>query len=202
MELAQRLGYSYVDTGAMYRAVALAALLAGIAGEDAVALARLAESVTIEEVWQENGILRVFLNRRDVTEEIRRPEVSRFVSAVAQVPGVREQLTAKQRRMAVGGRVVVEGRDIGTVVLPDAEKKFFLTATVEERAWRRFLEMTRQGYAVTLEEQIREIVARDTQDATRTVAPLVPAPDAVVIDTTGKSPEQVVEELTAMIRGG
>lgn len=202
-KLAGLLGYDYIDTGAMYRAVALAALSAGIPGDDEEALTRLAESLTIEQVWRQDGTtLKVFLNGRDVTREIRTPEVSRFVSVIAQVPGVRQQLTAKQRAMAASGRVVMEGRDIGTVVLPDAEKKFFLTASVEERARRRFLEITGQGYDATLEEQIREIAARDARDESRAVAPLMPAPDAVVIDTTGKSPDQVVAEMAALVRGG
>lgn len=201
-KLAQLLGYRYVDTGAMYRAVALAALESRIPLEDEEALVRLVQGLKIEQVWDTDGTHKVLLNDRDVTREIRAPAVSRVVSLVARIPGVRQELSARQRALAAHGRVVMEGRDIGTVVLPDAERKFFLTATVEERARRRFQELTRQGYDLTLEEQIKEIATRDAWDESRAVAPLTPAPDAVVIDTTGKTPDAVISEILTVVRGG
>ncbi|MEW6448108.1 MAG: (d)CMP kinase [Bacillota bacterium] len=201
-EVARRLGYAYIDTGAMYRAVALAALEAGIPAEDVEALSNLTRCVEISLHQGEDGSNRVYLNGRDVSREIRYPEVSRFVSQVAEVPGVRRYLTEKQRSLAASGRVVMEGRDIGTVVLPDAEKKFFITATVEERAKRRYNEAANEGHNISLEEQMKEIISRDERDASRGVAPLLRAPDAVMIDTTGKSPGQVVEMVLALVRGG
>lgn len=201
-KLARRLGYSYIDTGAMYRAVTLEAVLSKVPVEDTKALARLAKELEIEFCQGSNQETLVFANGRDVSEEIRTPEVSRLVSLVAKVPEVRKYLTEKQRALAAPGKVVVEGRDIGTVVLPGAEKKFFLTAAVEERARRRFLENKNKGYNISLQEYINEITSRDIQDASRNVAPLIPAPDAVVIDTTGKSPDQVVEILLKAVREG
>ncbi|HIE13274.1 MAG TPA: (d)CMP kinase [Desulfotomaculum sp.] len=201
-EVARRLGYAYIDTGAMYRAVALAALRAGIPAWDVEALSNLSGSVEIRLGSGEDGSTRVYLDGQDVSREIRAPEVSRFVSRVAEVPGVRRHLTEKQRRLAASGRVVMEGRDIGTVVLPDAERKFFITATVEERARRRYAEAAGEGYSISYEEQINEIMRRDSRDASRGVAPLIQAPDAVVIDTTGKSPGQVAETILSLVRGG
>lgn len=201
-EVARRLGYAYIDTGAMYRAVALAALRAGIPAQDVEALSNLAENAPISLGWGEDGSTRVYLDGQDVSREIRAPKVSRFVSKVAEVPGVRRHLTEKQRRLAASGRVVMEGRDIGTVVLPDAERKFFLTATVEERARRRYAEAAGEGHNISFEEQIREIMSRDDRDASRGVAPLIQAPDAVMIDTTGKRSEQVVEMILALVHGG
>ncbi|MEW6172427.1 MAG: (d)CMP kinase [Bacillota bacterium] len=201
-KLARNLRCKYVDTGAMYRAVAYAALNAAVPPEDTGSLSRLAETLNFGFCLTENEETRVYVNGRDASREIRSPEVSRFVSLVAKVPGVRKHLTDKQRTMAVSGGVVMEGRDIGTVVLPDAEYKFFITATVEERARRRFLEASNQGHRITPVEQLQEIESRDKQDSSREIAPLVPAPDAIVIDTTGKSPEQVVEMILAFVRGG
>lgn len=201
-EVARRLGYAYIDTGAMYRAVALAALQAGIPAGDTEALSDLAQNLEISLGCGEDGSTRVYLNGRDVSREIRTPEVSRFVSRVAEVPGVRLYLTEKQRSLAASGRVVMEGRDIGTVVLPDADRKFYLTATVQERARRRYAEAAGQGHNISLEEQINDILSRDERDASRGVAPLLQAPDAVMIDTTGKSPVQVVEIILALVHGG
>jgi len=201
-KIAERLGMAYVDTGAMYRAVALAALREGISCDDAEGLARLAEKLEIGFGRGRGGETTIFLDGQEVSREIRTPAVSRFVSLVARVPAVRRHLTEKQQQMAASGRVVMEGRDIGTVVLPDAEKKFFLTATVEERAKRRFLEAANNGYGITLEDQVKEIVNRDACDAQREVAPLAPAPDAVIIDTTGKSPDEVVAVILALVQGG
>jgi cytidylate kinase len=201
-KVAGLLGFDYVDTGAMYRAVTLAALTSNVSIYDAAALARLAEELDIRFERGGNEEILVIANGRDVTREIRSPEVSRCVSLVAQVPGVRRRLTDKQRSLAASGQVVMDGRDIGTVVLPKAETKLFLTATVEERARRRFRETLEQGYSIPLQDHINEIRNRDILDASREIAPLVPAADAVVIDTTGKDPDQVVELILALVRGG
>ncbi|MEW6183665.1 MAG: (d)CMP kinase [Bacillota bacterium] len=201
-KLARHLGYKYVDTGAMYRAVAYAALKAAVNPEDTESLSRLAETMNFGFCLTENEENKIYVNGYDASREIRSPEISRTVSLVAKVPGVRKHLTAKQRTMALSGGVVMEGRDIGTVVLPNAEYKFFITATVEERARRRFLEASTQGHKITPAEQLQEIESRDTQDSSREIAPLVPAPDAMVIDTTGKNPEEVVEMIFALVRGG
>jgi cytidylate kinase len=201
-KLAERLGLTHVDTGAMYRAVALAAIKAGISCEDEENLARLVQTLQIGFSRSEDGETAVCLGGQEVSREIRTPEVSRCVSLVARVPAVRRFLTEIQRQLAAGSGVVMEGRDIGTVVLPDAEKKFFLTASVEERARRRFLETARDGHQITLADQINEIVRRDTFDTQRKVAPLIPAPDAVVIDTTERSPDEVVALILAQVQGG
>jgi cytidylate kinase len=200
-KLAEHLGFNYVDTGAMYRTVALFAMLMEIPVDDTKRLARLAKELDISFRQDSKQETVIVANGRDVSRDIRTLEVSRLVSAVAKVPEVRKYLTERQRALAAAGSVVMEGRDIGTVVLPDAEKKFFLTAAVEERARRRFLE-SEKGYNLSLQEHIDEIRSRDIQDATRNVAPLVPAPDAVVVDTTGRSPDQVVEILLKAVLGG
>lgn len=198
--VARKMGYRYVDTGAMYRALTLFALREGIPCDDADRVAKLAARADI--VMNGDGpVPSVILNGEDVSDAIRQPEVSRHVSLVARIPAVREQLTELQRQMAAAGRVVMEGRDIGTVVLPHAEHKFFVTASPEERARRRQREMAAAGQEVDLETLAREIARRDFIDSTREVAPLKPAPDALVIDTTGLTIEQVVERIVREVRG-
>lgn len=197
--VARRLGLLYVDTGAMYRAVTLAALRAGIDVEDEGALAALAADIRIELVPDEDGAARVYLNGEDVTAAIRSPEVSRRVSAVARAAGVREELVRRQKSMAAAGGVVMEGRDIGTVVLPGATAKFFLTAREDIRAYRRYREMRVRGYPATLEEVCSEIRERDRIDSSREVGPLVCPPDAFVLDTTAMTPEEVVEAIVARV---
>jgi cytidylate kinase len=197
--VARRLGLLYVDTGAMYRAVTLAALRAGIDVEDEGALAALAADLRIELVPGEDGAARVYLDGEDVTVAIRSPEVSRRVSAVARAAGVREELVRRQKSLAAAGGVVMEGRDIGTVVLPSATAKFFLTAREDVRAYRRYREMRGRGYAATLEEVCFEIRERDRLDSSREVGPLVCPPDAFVLDTTAMTPEEVVEAIVARV---
>jgi cytidylate kinase len=197
--VARRLGLLYVDTGAMYRAVTLAALRAGIDVEDEGALAALAADIRIELVPAEDGAARVYLDGEDVTAAIRSPEVSRHVSAVARAAGVREELVRRQKSMAAGGGVVMEGRDIGTVVLPRATAKFFLTAREDVRAYRRYREMRGRGYPATLEEVCSEIRERDRIDSSREVGPLMCPPDAFILDTTAMTPEEVVEAIVARV---
>ncbi len=191
--LAKKLGFLYIDTGAMYRAVALKALREGIDLEDWAGLARMSDVVSVSLEVRADENLKVFLNGEDVTEEIRSPDVSRIVSLVAGVPEIRKRLVKLQRSMAEKGGVVMEGRDIGTVVLPDAKVKIFLTATPEERARRRMKELAAKGYFLDRHQLEKEILDRDYLDATRKNGPLTQAPDAVVIDCSSLPVEQVVK---------
>lgn len=197
--MARRLNYIYVDTGAMYRAVALKCLRDGI---DIFAAHDVAKAVHDIEIRLEQGEerLQVFLDGENVTEEIRSPAVGGAVSTVSAVPAVREALVAMQRKMAARGGVVMDGRDIGTVVLPNAEVKVFLTASIEERARRRHLELESKGVRATADEVLREIKGRDERDSTREISPLKMAADAVLIDTTGKSVDHVVAEILDLFR--
>lgn len=197
--VARSLGYLYIDTGAMYRAITLAVLQAGIRPDDQAAVERIAADVTIELSPSPTGN-RVLLDGEDVTEPIRTPEVSDAVSLVAAVPGVRRHMLAKQRQLAARGAVVMDGRDIGTVVLPDADVKLFLTASAAARAERRWRELQAAGHRETLDAIRRNIEARDRLDATRSVAPLRKAPDAIEIDTTQKTVDDVVAEVLTLIR--
>ena len=189
--VAQMLGYVYVDTGAMYRALALKALRRGLAfdgnDENLVSLAR----ETRIDLRAEDGTQRVFLDHQDVTAAIRTPEVSQAASKIAVNPGVRHVLVAEQRRAGEQGGVVMEGRDIGSVVFPDAELKIFLTASPETRAERRWREHQQKGDAIDLQRTLEEIRERDRRDQGRTTSPLVRAPDAVVVDSTAMEPEEV-----------
>jgi CMP/dCMP kinase len=193
--LARRLGFEFLDTGAMYRAVSLAALRAGVDGSDEPALARLVGRTRIE---MPPG--RVLLDGEDVSELIRTPEVTRGSSVVAAVPAVRRRLVEVQRAIAAGRDMVCEGRDQGTVAFPDAGCKFFLTADPEERLRRRQKEMAARGEVVDVEALRRALEERDRRDAARDVAPMHPADDAVVLDTTGLTPEQVVDTLEQEVR--
>ncbi|HPZ43016.1 MAG TPA: (d)CMP kinase [Bacillota bacterium] len=197
--VAKELGFLYIDTGAMYRAVTLQALREGIDLNDWEAVERVAASASIELVPGGNSMLRVLLNGEDVTQEIRSPEVSRNVSLVARVPAVRKRLVELQRSMACRGGVVMEGRDIGTVVLPDAQVKIFLTASPGERARRRREELLQQGANVDLRQVEEEILTRDKIDTQRDTAPLKPALDAEVIDSSTIPAEQVVKMILARV---
>lgn len=194
--VAKRLGFSYIDTGAMYRAVTLQAMREGINWDDDGALTALAERVNIGLLTGRDGELQVLLDNVDVTEAIRNQEVNRNVSLVARAPGVRKRLAGLQRVMAVNGGVVMEGRDIGTAVLPQAEYKFFLTASPEERAKRRLKDLLAKGYQLDQQQVIKEIRERDRIDSEREVDPLKPAPGAIVIDSSLLSAEQVVNVIT------
>jgi cytidylate kinase len=195
--LAGRLGFVYIDSGAMYRAVGLWALRAGIPLDDADRLAALAREASIE---LEPGGAAVRLNGEDVTEAIRTPEVSQAASRVSTVGGVRRAMVEQQRAMARRASVVMEGRDIGTVVFPDAAVKIFLDADPAERASRRVKELSDKGEAVDPADMARQIQERDSRDRGRAEAPLVQAPDAVYVDSTGLTIEQVEERLLKLIR--
>jgi cytidylate kinase len=198
--VATRLGFEYLDTGAMYRAVAAEALRRGITTDDAGALTALAESVTITFEHEGGSALptRVFADGRDVTAEIRTPAVDTAVSPVSAVPGVRKAMVRVQRDLAARGDCVVEGRDIGTVVFPGAEIKIFLSASAVERARRRTGDMERLGHDLTEQAVLERLERRDTADSTRDASPLAVADDAVELDTTGLSVEQVVERIATM----
>ena len=194
-QLARRLGYRLLDTGAIYRAVALAAHRRGIPWTDADACAAVARDLDIrfDFVGDKNH---VFLAGEDVSAAIRTPETSQGASQVSAHPPVRAALLELQRRLGSGGGVVVEGRDTGTVVFPSADAKFFLTATEEERARRRVAEL---GPAADYEKTLREIRERDQRDASRDVAPMRPADDAVRVDSSTQTIEQVVENLAGVV---
>lgn len=195
--LAERLGYLYIDTGAMYRAVALKARKAGIAFSDERALASLCGSIEIGFCRDERG-LRVLCNGEDVTDAIRKPYMSLLASEVSRVRAVRESLIEIQRNLGQRGGVVLEGRDIGTVVFPKADLKFFLEADVRVRGRRRYEQLKAMGEDADLDDTIREIERRDAQDRTRSLAPLRRADDALLIDTTDLSVDQVVERMVAV----
>jgi len=198
-QVAEALGYLYIDTGAMYRALTLAVLRAGVAVDDAAAVAAVVDTARVDLEPGPRGN-RVLLNGEDVTAAIRLPEVSAAVSQVAAVPAVRERLVALQRHLAQGGGVVMDGRDIGTVVLPQADVKVFLTASLEERARRRWLETRACGHGQDLEAVRKNLEERDRLDSSRAVAPLRVADDAVIIDTTGRPVERVVAQVLRLCR--
>lgn len=201
--VARELGLLYVDTGAMYRAITVRALRSGSDLTDAEAVTRLAEASEVRLVapQEEGGQLVVLLNGEDVTSDIRRPEVNRAVSLVAKIPGVRAELVRMQRQLAEEGGVVMDGRDIGTVVLPEADFKFFLTADLAERARRRARDLEAQGFDHSLGAVTDEVARRDRIDSEREASPLRRAEDAVLLDSTALTVEQVVEAILAAVRG-
>ena len=194
--LARKLNLLYIDTGSMYRAVALAALEDDIDPHDELALAALAADADIDLSGDPDS-LRVTLAGRDVSEAIRTEAVTRLASIVSTVPAVRRALVERQRKLGKRG-AILNGRDIGTVVFPDADVKFFLTAVAEERAQRRFNEL--QTPELTLEETLTEINERDRRDTTRADSPLAVAADATVIDSTGQSIDQVFAEMMRIVQ--
>jgi cytidylate kinase len=200
--LADWLGYLYFDTGVMYRAVTWAAHHKGVCIDDEAAVTRLAESIDIDvrPPSQEDGrAYDVMADGWDITWEIRRPEVDDGVSPVAAYPGVRKALTAQQRRIGLRGKVIMVGRDIGTVVLPDADLKIYLEASVEERARRRYNEILDRGGQASLEAIRNNLLERDRIDSTREVAPLRPAPDAIILDSDRLDQNQVLEAVKNMV---
>ncbi len=189
--VAARLGYTYIDTGAMYRAVALKVLQSG---------EPLSESLVGNVDISLDEAARVFLDGREVTKEIRTPEIGLGASDVAKVAYVRKKLTQLQRDMAAHGKVIMDGRDIGTQVLPNADLKIFLTASVEERARRRLDELTAKGLQADFANVVKEISLRDKQDTEREIAPLAQADDAVLLDSTSLTIEQVVAEILRLAK--
>jgi len=198
--VAEMMGYVYIDTGAMYRALALKALRRGISLDASEALVELARETRID-LRAESGSQSVYLDCEDVTAAIRTPEVSQAASKVAVVGGVRHVLVAEQRRAGEKGGVVMEGRDIGSVVFPDAGLKIFLTASPEVRAERRWREHQQKGDAIDLARTLEEIHERDRRDRERSTSPLVRAPDAVVVDSTAMEPEEVARLVVMLAKG-
>lgn len=197
--LARALGYTNIDTGAMYRSVALEACRRGIDPGDSAALARLCEELHIDFDRADGGE-RVLLNGEDVSVAIRTPEVSLLTSQVSACPAVRQAMVRLQRQMGERGGVVLEGRDIGTVVFPHAEAKFFLVASARERGRRRYEELKARGLEVDLEQTIAEVEARDAADSVREHAPLVQAKDAIAIDSTAMTIDHVLAEMLRVVK--
>ena len=195
--LADRLGYRYIDTGALYRAVALAVKTRGIDPQNDAELKQLCKGLELDFVLNENG-LRLISNGQDISERIRTPEITMLASAVSARPVVREYLLDLQKDMGSDKAAVFEGRDMGTVVFPAADVKFFLNASTRKRAERRYDELKSKSDQ-TLDEVERDIQQRDQNDSTREIAPLKPAPDAIIIDSTDMTVEQVVERMVAHI---
>lgn len=199
-DVAAALGYTYIDSGAMYRAVAYRALTAGLqVGRDDAAIGALAGRLRFE-FREDSGEQRLYVDGEDVSEVIRTPEVGNLSSPVSAIPRVREHQLATQRGMAAGGGVIMEGRDIGTVVLPAAEVKVFLTASPEERARRRRDQLARRGITQDLGQILADINARDLQDSTRAVAPLKKADDALEIVSDDLTKAQVVARICEVVR--
>ena len=198
---AARLGYLYIDTGALYRAVGLAVLRAGKSPDCEGDVAACLPEIMLE-LGHEKGVQQVCLNGENVSQDIRAPEVSVAASKVSAFPQVRAFLLDRQRDIAKRNNVIMDGRDIGTVVLPDADVKIFLTASPEERARRRYEELLEKGRQADYETVFREVVERDYQDSHRSAAPLKQAEDAVLADTTGFPLERSVELVTRLIEEG
>ncbi len=197
--LANRLGLFYLDTGAMYRAVALQAKRTGTGPEDAKGLAELCSEMDLR--FERMDVeLRLFIGQEDVSLAIRTPEMDLLSSRISGVPQVRAAMTMLQQRMGRDGGLVAEGRDMGTVVFPEARHKFFITASPEVRAERRALERLARGERITREEVERELRLRDDQDSRRAIAPLIRAEDATLIDTTTLNPGQVVEVILGHVQ--
>ncbi len=195
---AEKLGYAYIDTGAMYRSVAWRFLQTGAAFDEAF-ISKLACTMVID-FKPEAKLNRVFVDGTEVTEAIRTPEVTAIVSRVAAIGAVREAMVEQQRRMGTVGGVLMDGRDIGTVVFPDAQLKIFLTASVEERARRRYKEMQQKGQQVELAQLAADIAARDKADSERAIGPLRQAEDAILLDTSDMDISQVTEKILQLVQ--
>lgn len=199
--LAEALGYLYVDTGAIYRTLGLFAQQNSVEPTDAVGVTALLSRVNIELRHGDDGYQHMYLDGADVTADIRRPEISRFASAVSAIPAVRAFLLNMQRDLAKTHNVIMDGRDIGTVVLPEATVKIFLTASADERAHRRHKELLERGHETDFDTVLRDIVERDRNDSTRSAAPLRQAEDAILVDTTGIDLRESLEVLLQTIGG-
>jgi cytidylate kinase len=199
--VARRLGLLYLDTGGLYRSVGLAAMERGLDPHDAAAMSDLCGRIVVDVRAGDDGGNRFFVDGVEVTDRIRAPEVSRAASAVSAHRCVRDALLSLQRDKGARGGVVMDGRDVGTVVFPDADVKVFLTASDAERARRRHAELETRGEAADFDAVLAEQRARDARDRGRDVAPLVAAPDAIELDTSGMTLEQVIERVTELVGG-
>ena len=198
--LSKELGYIYVDTGAIYRSVGLAAHRRGLDTKNEIAVSAMLPEISIEMRYNDEGEQRMFLDGEDVSAEIRMPEISICASNVSAMPAVRAYLLEMQRRMARTHNVIMDGRDIGTVVLPHAQVKIFLTASAEERARRRYKELIEKGEKVEYENVLAEMKQRDYNDSNRAIAPLRAAPDAITVDTTELSLDESIEKIKNVIK--
>ena len=197
---AKTLGFIYVDTGALYRAIGLAAQRRGYAGDDQAAVVPMLSEIKVELAFNEAHDQIVLLDGEDVSGLIRTPEISMMASAVSAIPEVRAYLLDLQRDMAHRNNVIMDGRDIGTVVLPDAQIKIFLSASPECRARRRYDELIEKGMDVKYEDILNDVIARDYADSHRDIAPLKPADDAIMVDTSGEDLETSVNKLVDLMR--
>lgn len=200
-EAGRELGLKYLDTGAMYRALTWKALRLGLDFQVPGGIEGLARETGIRIDRGPGNSTLTFLDGEDVSREIRLPEVNEKVSLVAAIPGVRKVMVAQQQRIAAGGGYILDGRDTGTKVLPGADYKFFITASLEERARRRYQELLEKGCQVTLEQIEKDISRRDQMDSQREDSPLAIAPGAIIIDTTDLTVEEVVREITSRVAG-
>lgn len=198
--VARKLKFLYIDTGAMYRALTLKALEHKINPDDSSAITELAAGTRINLTNNPDGSLKVFLDETDVSKEIRHPRITRFVSDIAKIKQVRQQMLVVQRRLGRAADSVLDGRDIGTVVFPDADKKFYLDADFQERVERRFKELRESCQEISLEDVSADLANRDKIDSTREFAPLKKADDAIYIDTTDMSIDQVVDKVWSCIK--
>ena len=199
--LAQALGYTFFDTGMLYRVTTLAALQAGIDPHDEEQVSELARRLQVElRTDPRTAATRIWLAGQDVTDRLYTPEVDAWVSVVAAHPGVRQALKAVQRRLALQGRIVIVGRDIGTVIVPEADLKIYLDASLETRARRRYEEARARGLDVTFEQVLEDMRRRDRLDASRDVAPLRPAEDARILYTDNLDPDAVFQQVMAWVR--
>lgn len=196
---ASAFGFLYADTGAIYRTVGLAACRRGIDGKDAAAIEKMLPTISIRLQYNDDGEQRMFLDGEDVSAEIRKPEISIYASDVSSLPAVRSYLMQMQRSLAEENNVIMDGRDIGTVVLPNADLKIFLTASAEARAKRRLLELQEKGIPCVFEDVLRDILYRDEQDSSRAAAPLRQAEDAVLVDTTELNYDESFAALSQLI---
>lgn len=196
---AKHYGYIYVDTGAIYRCVGLYTLQKGVASKDESGVTALLPEIDIQMKYDNDGVQKMFLNGEDVSEQIRLPEVSIYASDVSAMPAVRAFLLDMQRMAAENNNVIMDGRDIGTVVLPDAEVKIFLTASVEERAKRRLLELQEKGIETTFEAVLKDMQYRDLNDSSRTSAPLRVADDAILLDTSDLNLQETFEAIKNIV---
>jgi cytidylate kinase len=196
--LAQKLGIVYVDTGALYRTIGYAALSRGVGTKDADGLAAMLPDIHID-VKYEDGVQCVYLNGENLGDRIRRPEISMAASDVSSIPVVRAFLLDTQRDIARRNSVVMDGRDIGTVILPDADVKVFMVASAEARALRRTKELEEKGMPASFDDVLREMKERDAQDSGRAIAPAIPAPDAIHLDNSGMSVEESVQAVIDLI---
>ena len=199
--VAERLGFRYVDTGAIYRAVGYHMALMGVGPRDKDGIMRFIDDVNIQIVYADDGIQHMILNGHDITDEIRTPEMSAYASGVSALPCVRDYLLDMQRSLARTNNVIMDGRDIGTVVLPQADVKIFLTASAEVRAQRRYAELISKGENVTLDKVLADMRQRDKQDSTRAIAPLRCAEDAVRLDTSEMNLDEAEAAILKIVRG-